>query len=338
MATLVHNMLTLLEVAKRKDTKGNSIAIAEVLDKHIPMFRDAIWVEGNGASYHKYTRRAYIPEGTLRGVNQGVIADATKTTDHLAQIAVIENYSDIDKRLVEMSANPADTRMKEGKGIIQGLGQRFENELIYGSINKDPNGFEGLATMLNSLSLTNVISAGGDEAGTCSSVYAVQWGPDKVYVAYPKGSGTAGVTHIDKGLQTKTYYGASDATTSQYMLEVYRDLYGIAGGIVVEDPKAVGRICNIDAVYVASSEEKGITEDLMIDLLSEFRNPGEGGIVFYCNRSLWAQFNKLVFGSSVTAAKTFYPVTDPFGNVVASFMGYPIKLCEKIRNDEDQIS
>lgn len=328
MATLTQNNLSLLEIAKRKDPKGNSIAIAEVLQKHTPIMMDAVWREANGASYHKFTRRAYVPAGTKRGTNQGVVADSSKTTEHTAQIAIFQNYSDIDQKLLEMSANPAETRMYEGKGVIQGLGQSFETELLYGSLGTDPNGFEGLANMLGTLALDNVIGAGGTATNT--SIYAVNWGIGKTYCVYPKGSPTAGIEHKDLGFQTKTYYDTDAANGSQYMYQVSRDLYGINGGIVVEDPRSIGRIANINA-------SNGVDEDDFIDLLAQFRNPGASDqIVFYCNRAVWAQVNKLAFGASATLT-AFYPVTDPFGNVVSSFMGYPVKLAEQITNSEDTV-
>jgi len=331
MATVVQNQLSLLEIMKRKKPDGNSIAIAEVLNKKCPVMQDAVWMEANGATYHKFVRRANVPTASKRGFNEGVLRKASATTDHAAQIAIYQNFADIDVELVKIASNPAETRMTEGKAIIEGIGQAFETDLIYGSFISSVNGFEGLQAMLPSGG-TNVIDAGG-AGGTadCTSVYAVQWGLGKVYCVFPKGSGTMGVEHEDKGIIQATSYTGTSANGDQYLLDVYRDKYTLRGGIVVEDPRCIGRIGSIDSTAT-------IVADDFFDLLAQFRNPDEGGITFYCNRRVWAQIQKLCFGAAAgSASRPFYPVTDPFGRVVSTFQGHPIKLSEIITDTEAEV-
>jgi len=325
MATLALNTLSLLEVTKRQSPKGNQVAIAEVLNRKKAVIQDAVWLEANGSFYHKFVRRAELPVAQSRGFNQGVKHAASKTTEHTAQIAIYEQYGRLDRKLADISANPAQARMDEGVAAIESIGKGFETDLFYGSIGADPNKFDGLSSMLSTLSAKNVVGASGT-GGSCTSIYAIEWGKGKVYCAYPKG-GKTGVYHENKGLQTYSYYENSSATTDTYSLEMYVDLYGLNGGLVVEDPRCIGRIANIKGTNVPK-------ENNFIDIISQFPDPEGANIVFYCNRTVWAMIQKLVFGNKDTNTKLFYPVTDPFGHLISSFMGYPIRLSEGITEAE----
>lgn len=341
MATITsYNALNLVELAKRSTPKGSFASIAEVLTKTNEILKDAPYVQANGDTVHKFTRRASLPTGSRRKLNFGVAAESSQTTEHWAGIAMFETYSQIDKRLLDISVDPQATRNSEAISFIEGLGQTFANEIFYGSKATNPTGFDGAATQLNSLSTANgyILGCGGTASagsGDLTSVYIFDWGTDKVHLVYPKGSTTAGITHQDLGEVTDTEVVSSVT----YYKQVVRDRFAIDGGLVIKDPRSVARLCNIESTIDLTGTfagdnryENNLDPRLLITLLNKMKNPK--GAVIYCNVGVKTQFDLLAYDK----ANGFYTAQNIFGESITMFRGVPIKLCEAISNTEEQVS
>jgi hypothetical protein len=157
------------------------------------------------------------------------------------------------------------------------MGQTFANYLIYGNIITTPERFQGLAPRMASLAATqNVIGQGGT-GSDLTSIFTVQWGPQRVFSIYPRGNANMGVMHDDLGKNTYT-----DA--SGLMHEVYRDHFKIYAGLVVKDDRCIGRLANIES----AGSSNIFDEDNLIRILNRMPNSGKGASL-YVNDTIQSQ-------------------------------------------------
>ncbi len=67
------NKLTLVDIAKSKAPNGTHIRTVEMLHQDNRVLDDLAWMEANGTTFHKVSRRASLGNGgTWRELNGGV--------------------------------------------------------------------------------------------------------------------------------------------------------------------------------------------------------------------------------------------------------------------------
>ena len=323
MSTLTTtSQLTLLELAKRIDPRGEAAKIANILAEDNEVLTDAQWGEANNITSHKVVRVDYLPTGTWRGVNQGVPKEASTTTQVNEPIGLLESYSDIDKAVVDMSPNPRQTRMTEASFFIEGMGQTLASAIMYGDHAADPLQLHGLAPRMNSLSSARVVGGGGTGADL-TSVYVVQWGLDKVFMCYPRGSKTVGIDHEDLGEVTLL-----DSSSNQY--QGFKDHFISRCGLVVRNSKCIARVANIES----AGSSNLFNEDDLITVLNQMRSAGKGATI-YVNATIKTQMEIAL----VARANVNFSVVNGLGGVpVLTFRGLPVRLVEKITNTESAIT
>ena len=315
---LQNRQLTLLELGRRTDPKGDLAVIAEVLSESNEFLMDAIWKEANGAFYNKTVKRVSLPKGTFRKINEGVDSEASQTTEVIDGIAMLESYAEADKALVDMAANPTQARNDEAKAFIEGLGQTFADTFVYGNANYEPEKFTGLAPRIASLG-TMCVSA-GNAGGT--SAYIVEWGENACHLVYPKGHKSVGVERNDLGQVT-----AVDSTGKKH--EVYRDHFKVAPGFVCKDDRALGRVANI----AVTGSSNLLTAALLVKVINQLRSKGRNAVI-YVNRTVKAQLDILAMDKS----NVWYTEKDAFGNPVTMFRGVPVRMLDSILDNESTVS
>jgi len=322
MATLnTYSQLTLLELANRMDPKGNMAIIAEVLSRDNEILQDAPWLEANDTFAHRIVQRLSLPSGSWRKLNSGVAAEASQTKPVTETIGMLETYSEADKDLVLAAPDPRVFRNSEAVAFLEGLSQTLASTVIYGNAMVDPEKFTGLAPRLDALSQTNVYGAGGT-GSDLTSLYGVQWGENRVFMVYPKGSKSGGITHTDLGEVTKV-------DSSGYMWQVYRDHFQVKCGLVVKDERCIFRIANCET----SGTTNIIDVDLIIEALNRMPMSGKGCIL-YANATMKSYLDKLANDKS----NVIYPVKDAFGVPVTSVRGCPVRKVDAILDTESQVS
>ncbi len=267
---------SLVEQAKRIDPSGNQAQIAEVLNRKMGMIlTEAPWLPSNDVWTNKTTRRASLPTGTRRRLNQRIPASVSRTTEIMDVIENIEDWCEVDALLVDSMPSPALFRSGEVDAFLEGLGQTLAGDILYGNGGADPDSMTGLAPRLNTLDDRFVIGAGGS-GGDTTSVYVVTWGQATAYLIYPKNmAATLGVLHEDEGRVTSE-------TTDGKMI-VYRDHFAVRCGLVVRNPRAIGRVANIEV----SGADNIFDED---DLITVLNNMETGpGTRIYCNEVILTQ-------------------------------------------------
>lgn len=321
MATLTSNSLSLVEVAKRKAPDGSMAEIAEVLTKENDILQDAVWYEANDTFSNQTTRRSQLPTGSFRKLNKGVGKESSKVTTIIDTVAILETRAENDTEVIKAFSDPVRARNDENMAFLSGLSQTAATKMVYGNSSTIPEEFTGLAPRMDALAATkNVIGAGGTGSDT-TSIYVVDWGRQGVYMTYPKNS-RAGLEHTDLGIETVT-----DGDGNKY--SAYVDKFTWKLGMVVRNPKAIGRIANIES----AGSSNIFDEDDLIRLLNRMtKGPGRR---IYTNETIMTQMEILLKDKT----NVFFDKADGLApGPVLTFKGIPVRLVEAILDTETAIS
>lgn len=333
-----YTYFTLVELAKRLDPDGTTATIANVLAEDNEILQDAIWQPSNDIWAHKTTRSVKLPAGAWRLINKGVAVETAKTEEVWERIGLLESFSEVDVELVDNAPDPRTARMQEARMFIEGMGQTLAKTLIYGttagsSTTQAAEEFQGLATRMLNIDANGNVLEGGGSGGDTTSIYVVCWGPEKVFMVYPKNSApNAGIKHEDLGrvVVTDVMAASSLDRTSQFM--AYRDHFVIRAGLVVRDPRCIGRIANIEATGASNLFD----EDDLITLLN--RMPGRGrNAHIYCNKTVLTQM-EIALKDKNNVNYTSDRGEGLAGVPMMFFRGHPVRLCDQISDSETEIT
>lgn len=321
MATLTSSY-SLVEQAKRIDPDGKLATIVEVLNRDTGMIlQEFPWIASNDIWVNKTTRRATLPSASRRKLNKGVAKGVSRTTEVMDVIEMLSIYAEYDKDFIDSFPDAARARLQEAKAFLEGMGQSLISDILYCDSNADPDGMHGLAPRLDTVDGEFVINAGGSGSDV-TSIYVVTPGENEVYLTYPKNMPNLGIEHKDLGEVTLEEYDSSGAATGR-LYQGYRDFFQVKCGLVVRDPKCIGRVANIET----SGDSNTFDEDHLIKLLGNMRVNGSTRI--YCNQTIMTQARiKMKDKSNV------HWVAEPGNAALAglpfmSFDGIPVRKIDK---------
>ena len=233
MATIGKNFLTLKDMYSQMEGDGKvTAAIIDLFVSSNAILEDAIAVECNQGTSHKTTVRNGLPQPQFRQFYQGVECQKGDYTPVTDSTAMLDDYSEVDKKLADINGNTAQFRLNEAEAHIQGMNKTAKTNIFYGSKDKNASAFDGLATRYNKLSTKEgelgyqVINAGGT-GNDNTSIFFVTWGDRHTHLIYPKGS-KAGLQREDKGQVT-----VQDAEGRNY--EAYRDHFSWDFGLCIRN-------------------------------------------------------------------------------------------------------
>jgi len=280
------------------------------------------------------SRRSYIPAPGTRRFNVGVAPTASHKTPFTDPIAMVEDYSEVDYALWKIQNQPNQWRQDEDAAHVEGLTEKMEDLLWYGSIVTDPAAFNGLSYRFNSSSVRpngdsgypyNVLLNGG-AGGDTTSLWLIEFGKNKVYGIYPKNM-PGGLLIEDLGRDTaNTGSGASPT----YM-EVLRSHFAWYMGIVVKDERCVQRIANIEV----SGTTNILDEDLLIKAVNQLPGGGEAaGTAIFCTRSIKTQFDI----RAKDKTNVYYTPDEVWGGRITRFQGIPIYMAERLIENETAVA
>jgi hypothetical protein len=339
MTTLSTSNLTLADWAKRTDPDGRVPIIAELLSQSNEILEDCVFKEGNLPTGERVVVRTGLPAVYWRALNQGIPSSKSTTAQVDEACGILEARSEVDKDLAMLNGNTAQFRLSEDTAFLEAMNQTQATTLFYGNPATDPKVFLGLAPRYSDIGVgapnnsQNILSAGGADATSNTSIYLVVWGDQTVYCPFPKGS-KAGLIHEDLGEQT--VYNA-DGTR----LQAYATRYQWKNGLVVKDWRYVVRICNIDvddllgqtgtqAANVATNIIK-----LMARSLYRIPNMAMGRPAFYMNRTVHSGLSIAALDKSQYVLKINEGLSQ-FGTPYSwlSFLGVPLRRVDAIINTE----
>lgn len=332
MATIGKNYLTLKDMYSQMEGDGKvTAAIIDLFMSSNAILEDAIAVECNQGTSHKTTVRNGLPQPQFRKFYQGVECQKGDYTTVTDSTSMLDDYSEVDKKLADINGNTAQFRLNEAEAHIQGMNKTAKTNLFYGSKDKNASAFDGLATRYNKLSTKEgelgyqVINAGGT-GNDNTSIFFVTWGDRHTHLIYPKGS-KAGLQREDKGQVT-----VQDAEGRNY--EAYRDHFSWDLGLCIRNYRSSARIANIDVTSLGGENAPNLI-DLMIDAYYRIEEHAVNGkTVIYANNTIRTWLHK----QAIAKKNVNLTIDNVAGKPIVNFLGLPIKLCSEILNTEQKVA
>ena len=338
MATLSNNYFTLADLAKQMGGDGEVVSdIIEILADTNEILTDMPFFECNNGTKHLTTIRAGLPSGTWRRLYQGVQPQKGTTTQVEDACGMLEAWSEIDSKLLDISKNPARVRMNEASAFLEGMSRDMATALFYGDTDADPEQFHGLAPRFSSLSADNggqIVDGGGTGADN-TSIWMIVWGERTCHGIYPSGT-KAGVDRMDKGRETKENSDGS-------LFDVHREKFNWDCGLSLRDWRYVVRIANIDVSDMIAG-----SVDMYALLRKGFwklkqRQIAAGRAAIYANsdvlEALDAQATPTInTGATTTSGNIRLRTTEVDGREITTYRTIPVRECDAILNTEAQVT
>ena len=328
MATIGNTYLSLIDLYKNQEGGEVAALIIEQLMQLNPILADMRVEECNQGAMHLTSIRSGIPEPTWRSLYQGV--QPTKSTVKQVQdtTGMLEAWSEIDKKLVDLSRNPGQFRQNEAAAFLQGMANEMAATVFYGT---GADEFTGLAPRFNSIGAENggqIVDAGGTGSDN-TSIWMVVWGDQTCHGLYPQGS-MAGLQREDKGEQTKT-------NSDGGLYDVVREKFTWDLGLTVRDWRYVSRIANIDV-----SEAQAGNVELYSFLRKAYyklkqRQTPNGQAVIYANTDMMEVLDALATNNGTTDAYVRLMPTEIKGEQVLTYRGIPIREVDALLNTEARV-
>jgi len=322
--------LTLADIAKLQDPKGNITPVIEILATEDGVLDDMLFMEGNLPTGHRSTARSGMPEGTWRKLNYGVQPEKGTTVQITDTCGMLESYAEVDAKILSLSGNPGAVRLSEDRAFILGMRKTMATALIYGDTSIDAEKIMGLTPRFNDLSgpenAENILDAGGTGDDN-TSIWLVAWGDNTVHGIYPKGS-KAGLSNRDLGQVTKILADGS-------MFEVFRTHYTWDTGLCVRDWRYIVRIANVDVSdLLANNVAAADLTSLMGDALEMLPDQSLGRPVFYCNRTVRKVLRRQIQDKVKNSTLTMDQVG---GRRVIALDGVPVRRIDAITIAESRV-
>lgn len=326
MPTIGQTSMTLADWGKRLDPNGAVANIIEVLAQQNEMINDAPAVEGNLPTGHLTTVRAGLPDVYWRVVNQGVPKSKSHVVSVQETCGMMEAYSRVDERIVELASNGPQIRFTEDQAFIEAMSQEAQAQLLYGNTTTDPEKILGFAPRFASPddpNGDNVIDHGGAGSDN-TSIYLIGWSPLHCHLIFPKGT-RAGLEQNDLGKQLIT----DETNQRQFVAWVTQFVWRL--GLAVRNWQYVVRIGSIDLSDLDTLDN---TKALITSMIKASERTRDGAnYKFYMNRRLREKL-RLGILEKISTNLTWETVA---GNRVMMFDGIPVGICDQILNTEDLV-
>ncbi|MGV1869721.1 major capsid protein [Agrobacterium rosae] len=329
MAT-VGNMYPTLSDMKKMEVGDDIATIIDILVQYNAMYEDAPFLECNMGASHLTTVRTGLPVPTWRKLYKGVLPTKGTTTQVKDATGMLEDWSEVDAKMVDLSKNPAKYRLSEAKSHINGMANMLGSTVYYGDTDVNPERFTGLHARFNSKTAGNgkqIIDAGGTGSDN-TSIWFITWGEDSVHLLYPEGT-KAGLQREDKGKTTKELPDGS-------LYDVYREKFSQDIGLSVRDWRGVARVANIDVSDLRANAATGADLiNLMIDGYYALQNPNQptGKTVIYAPKTVQTFLHK----QAMNKTNVNLTLDQAQGKPQVSFLGLPIRRDDNILETEGQI-
>jgi hypothetical protein len=329
MAT-VGNLYPTLSDLKKQEWGDDIATIIDMLVQFNSMYEDAPILECNMGTSHLTTVRTGLPTPTWRKLYKGVLPTKGTTAQVKDATGMLEDWSEVDAKLVDIAKNPAKFRLNEAKAHIAGMANTLGSTVYYGDTDVNPERFTGLHPRFNSKSAANgkqIIDAGGTGSDN-TSIWFVTWGEDSVHLLYPEGT-KAGLQRDDKGKTTKELPDGS-------LYDVFREKFSQDIGMSVRDWRGVARVANIDVSDLRADASTGAKLiDLMIDGYYALQNPNQpnGKTVIYAPKTVQTFLHK----QAMNKTNVNLTLDQAQGKPQVSFLGLPIRRDDNILETESQI-
>ena len=324
--------LTFNDLRKRLGADNKVDWIMEVLAESNPIMDDIKWAEGNLPTGNQTTVRTSYPHPQLRRINRGVKAGKSTTKQVVDTCCLMEAYSEVDVRLVQLAPDKQSLRRSEDTAFLNGFTQDLSNYLFYGDTTKNPDEFNGLSIRYNTfdeekgMAGYQCINAGGKTAGKQSSIYIVDWGDQGVLGIYPKGS-KAGISIEDKGEQITL-----DEQGGKYRALV--TWFSWDAGLSVKNIRKVACVRNIDLSNKPSDKSQARQDMMEKIIIAKNRIVNPQKPVAYVNEDVYTEIELMLSDKN----NVYVTRQDLAGGIPKLYVqGLEVKRCDALLNTEQVV-
>lgn len=311
---------TLLDIVKMNGSDAMVGLIDETtkatpeISGHTTLGTKRIQIPGVGAGrtikgiMYKTLVRTELPSVGFRNANQGTALTKSKYENRTVECFLMNPQWQCDKAVAVVHEDGPQVLMAmEAAAHVTAAFHTLGKQFYYGAENGgDAKGHPGL---IDSLDSEMVVDATGDTASTASSVWAVKFGPQ--YVQWVWGNGGS----LDPSEVTEQKVQDDDGN----WFTAYCQELMARPGLQVINPRGIARIKNLTA-----QSGKGLTDDLIADLLGKFPVGVAPDVLFMTKRSR-AQLQKSRTATNATGAPAPMPEESH---------GIPIAVTESLLDTE----
>lgn len=304
------NNLTLLDLAKLNGADP-IVGLIEEVATASPEVTTIPARTIRGTSYKTVSRNSR-PSVAFRQANEGTDASKSNFTERLVECFILSSRVEVDKAVARGYEDGVEALQAiEAMGVMRAALSSVGSQTIYGT-SADAKGFAGLEALVNS---ELVVDAGGSSAGTGSSVYAIQAGPQGIQYVYGNGT-TFDLSPFREG-------DATDASSKRYAAFI-ADLTAWVG-LQCVNKYAVGRLKD-----ATNDSGKGVTDAKIAELLSKFPVGERPTHLLMSRRSAF----QLQTSRTMTANTKQEAFTGILPGVPTESFGIPIIITDSISDTE----
>jgi hypothetical protein len=326
MAVMEVRSDTLVDITRGLTQDGNLVHISEVLQKECPILKDAPFIESNFSTFHKAMRRKTLPRLDVKKINKGVGGSFGESEEVDFGLKLYMGYPRVDRKLEDLMADKARYLQQQIDGEMMGAAQQLEGDFIYDNIaSNGKESIDGLASYANKIAGGRVIDAEGTGANL-ASIYVVAWDQTSgVCGAYAKGT-NGGLKFEDKG-----YSLLPDPDDVSKLIEYHVFDCSAQLGLVVNDPRAIARVANIDLTDVDATT---FNEEWLMEAISIIPASLRSKAVIYAPNKVLLAMQKR--GNAKGNAS--YPRENLYGEWVTMFNTTPVRVAEMISEHETAVA
>lgn len=339
MAILASTALTWADLITKQGADGKIGTVAEVLNQHNAVMRDAAFVVCNKGTDHETLVRSGLPEVAWMTVGGYVTPSKSATRSQKFVTGFARSMSQVPQDILDLAEDEAALRLSEANPHLEAMAQEFEFMFFNGNTGDNPKGFDGLAAYYNALPVatnnaSNQVVNGAAVGSDNTSIWLVRHGEQQTSLLVPKGI-PMGIQRDDKGQQR-------DTDGSGGVRYVQEEEFTLHSGVAIKDWRANSRIANIDV----SKALDGTTNllDLMVTAYHRARMPKHNyeveNAAFLGAKACW-YMNSTIFEALDKQSRnaTLHPslslsVKEVQGEEVTMFRGLPIRVTDGITNTE----
>jgi hypothetical protein len=336
---------TLLDVVgdySSMDAGGTYLSIAQILDRACPLIKALPMVKSNQIMSNIGSRDTYLGNPGTRRFNEPLLPTKTMSAPLTEAIAMFGDYGEVDWEMYNIQNEPERWRTNQDRRKLEGITQKVESMMLYGSQYADPSQINGLITRFNSLTTYpngdsswyyNVLSNGGGTSANTTSILMLELGENKVYGIYPKNL-PGGLKFENLGRRTKDVYVSAGVIKKMEILESYMSWFI---GLEVDDERCVQRISSVGTTLGGTGN---FDETLLIQAKNQLPGFGEApGTVILVNRAVKTQMDiRAVTLKTNTYFTQNVDTGDVWGRSVTRFQGIPVLVAEMLKNTETGLS
>lgn len=352
-AVMTQTTVPLLEILNREDPQGNLRPMVEMLARTDQLLMYLDWTPCNANLSYKGARDATEPTPTDISYDMGVAGSYGTSEPYEEPTTMIAGKIEIDEnKLEDRGSGKVAFLNDEMRRHFGGLRKGFGDRAFYGDRGTYPLRLRGFCyrSAYNAVSSSYVYdNSGGSASATANktSVWVIRTGPTHFQMSYPQHDdggdtmpvGDARMSGNAMGFKRKDFGSQliSDGTNSYPGYVIW---YQWRFGMVVHDPRAVARICNISTSNIDSVDDFAFNHLYLIDVLGDFLEYfGDlQNTVIVVPTIVHTQIAKEIDSK----ANVYGTIDDPFGRPISTFkydgVAVPICTCNSIVKTESKVS